>query len=104
MVVYFAGNAKRVDLDVAWLKQQLGRLGISCIANEEPELRSAHLHCSPGEASLSGSTFSGVHDYLGTPVVPFCPFYSGVPLLELNSRKKGTLIVNGLLRNLAMVS
>ena len=34
---------------------------------------------------------------LGTPVVPFCPFYLGVSLLKLNSRKKGTLIINGLL-------
>ena len=31
---------------------------------------------------------------LCTPVVPFCPFYFGVSLLKLNSRKKGTLIIN----------
>ena len=37
---------------------------------------------------------------LGTPVVPFCPFYFGVSFLKLNSRKKGTLIINGLLGNL----
>ena len=37
---------------------------------------------------------------LGTPVVPFRPFYLGVSLLKLNSRKKGTLIINGLLGNL----
>ena len=36
---------------------------------------------------------------LGTLVVPFCPFYSGVSLIKLNSRKKGTLL-NGLLGNL----
>ena len=33
--------------------------------------------------------------FLGTPVVPFCPFYFGVSLLKLKSRKKGTLIVLG---------
>ena len=32
--------------------------------------------------------------------MPFCPFYFGVSLLKLNSRKKGTLIINGLLWNL----
>ena len=37
---------------------------------------------------------------LGTPVVPFFPFYLGVSLLKLNSRKKGTLIIMGLLGNL----
>ena len=31
-------------------------------------------------------------------MVPFCPFYFGVSLLKLNSRKKGTLIIiHGLL-------
>ena len=35
-----------------------------------------------------------------TPTVPFCPFYFGVFLLKLNSKKKGTLIINGLLGNL----
>ena len=34
-------------------------------------------------------------------MVPFCPFWFGVPLLKPNSRKKGTLIVKGLLENLA---
>ena len=38
---------------------------------------------------------------LGTPVVPFSPFYLGVSLLKLNSRKKGTLIIMRLLGNLA---
>ena len=37
---------------------------------------------------------------LGTPVVPFCPFYFGVSLLKQKSRKKGTLIIKGLLGNL----
>ena len=32
--------------------------------------------------------------------MPFCPFYFGVSGLKLNSRKKGTLIINGLLGNL----
>ena len=36
---------------------------------------------------------------LGTSVVPFCPFYLGVSLLKLNSRKKGTLVIKGLLGN-----
>ena len=36
---------------------------------------------------------------LGTPAVPFCPFYLGVSLLKLNSRKKGTLFIKGLLGN-----
>ena len=36
---------------------------------------------------------------LGTPVVPFCPFCFSVSLLKLNSRKKGTLVFNGLLWN-----
>ena len=32
--------------------------------------------------------------------MPFCPFYFGVSSLKLNSRKKGTLIINGFLGNL----
>ena len=32
---------------------------------------------------------------LGSPVVPFCPFF-WVPLLKSSSRKKGTLIIKGL--------
>ena len=39
-------------------------------------------------------------DYLGPPVVPFCPFSFWAPLLKPNSRKKGTLIFKGLLGNL----
>ena len=37
---------------------------------------------------------------LGSPVVPFYPFSFWVPLLKPNSRKKGTLIIRGLLGNL----
>ena len=40
---------------------------------------------------------------LGTPLVPFFPFYSGVSLLKLNSRKKGTLIIMGLRGNLVLL-
>ena len=36
----------------------------------------------------------------GSPVVPFYPFSFWVPLLKPNSRKKGTLIIKGLLGNL----
>ena len=32
--------------------------------------------------------------------MPFCPFCFRVPLPKLSIRKKGTLIVKGLLRNL----
>ena len=37
---------------------------------------------------------------LGSPVVPFCPFYLGVSLLKPNIGKKCTLIMKGLLGNL----
>ena len=37
---------------------------------------------------------------LGTPVVPFFPFNFGVSLLKQNSRKRGILIIMGLLGNL----
>ena len=37
---------------------------------------------------------------LGSPVVPFYPFSFWVPFLKPNSRKKGTLIIKGLLGNL----
>ena len=37
---------------------------------------------------------------LGTPVVSFSPFLFGGSLLKLNSRKKGTLIIQKLLGNL----
>ena len=43
---------------------------------------------------ISGGVFQ-----LGSPVVPFCPFSFWVPLLKPNSRKKGTLIIKGLLGN-----
>ena len=42
--------------------------------------------------------------YLGSPVVPFYPFSFWVPLLKPNSRKKGTLIIKGLLGNLATIN
>ena len=32
--------------------------------------------------------------------MPFCPFLFGVPFLKPKSRKKGTLIIKALLRNL----
>ena len=38
--------------------------------------------------------------HIGSPVVSFFPFYLGVSLLKLNSRKKGTLIFKGLPGNL----
>ena len=50
--------------------------------------------------SLSWPPFCTRGSHLGTPVVPFYTFYFGVSLLKLNSRKKGTLIVMGLLGNL----
>ena len=40
---------------------------------------------------------------LGSPVVPFYPFSFWVSLLKPNSRKKGTLIIEGLLGNLVRV-
>ena len=42
--------------------------------------------------------------FLGTPVVHFFRFYFGVSLLKLNMRKKGTLIIKGLLGNLGLVA
>ena len=53
------------------------------------------------------SVFSGntvdCSQSLGIPVIPFCillPFLFWVSLLKLNSRRKGTHIINGLLGNL----
>ena len=43
-------------------------------------------------------------NHLGTPVVPFFPFYLGVSLLKLNSRKKDALIIKGLLGNLVIIT
>ena len=40
--------------------------------------------------------------FLGSPVVPMFPFLFGVSLLKLNIRKKGTLIIKGLLGNLVL--
>ena len=44
-----------------------------------------------------------VNGVLGSPVVPFYPFLWGGPLLKPNSRKKGTLIIKGLLGNLGFI-
>ena len=44
--------------------------------------------------------FDPFRSKLGSPVVPFYPFSFWVPLLKPNSRKKGTLIIKGLLGNL----
>ena len=41
--------------------------------------------------------------YLGSPVVPVYPFSFWVPLLKPNSRKKGSLIIKGLLGNLGIL-
>ena len=38
--------------------------------------------------------------WLDAPVVPFCAFLFGVPLLKPNIKNKGTLIIKGLLGNL----
>ena len=40
----------------------------------------------------------GIRKTLGSPVVPFCPLF-GVSLLIPNIRKKGPLIIKGLLGN-----
>ena len=41
---------------------------------------------------------------LGSPVVPFPPFYSGVSLLKLNIRQRLPLSLGGLLGNLAKLT
>ena len=48
-------------------------------------------------------SWSVVMIFLGTPVVPFFPLYFGVSLLKLNSGKKGSLIISGILENLASI-
>ena len=58
-----------------------------------------------GLATLEGEYSLDVHvKPLGSPVVPFYPFSFWVPLLKPNSRKKGTLIIKGLLGNLGKTS
>ena len=58
--------------------------------------------CQQFELGVRNVKVLVVGDYLlSTPVVPFFPVYFGVSLLELNIRKKGTLIIKGLLENLA---
>ena len=51
-------------------------------------------------APLTAFVVQPVFQMLGSPVVPFYPFSFWVPLLKPNSRKKGTLIIKGLLGNL----
>ena len=53
-------------------------------------------------SAQQGGRVSRVLDavFLSIWVVPFCTFYLGVSLSKLNSRKKGTLIIKGLLANL----
>ena len=54
-------------------------------------------------APLTAFIVQPVFQMLGSPVVPFYPFSFWVPLLKPNSRKKGTLIIKGLLGNLERV-
>ena len=54
--------------------------------------------CKGSSNLASKGSFQG--SKLGSPVVPFYPFSFWVPLLKPNSRKKGTLIIKGLLGNL----
>ena len=46
---------------------------------------------------------AGLRVWVWVGVVCSCPFYLRVPLLKPNSKEKGTLIIMGLLRNLAAV-
>ena len=63
------------------------------------EGRRGDWRCKQG---IEGNTLKTlVNTCLGAPVVPFYPFSFWVPLLKPNSRKKGTLIIKGLLGNLA---
>ena len=48
------------------------------------------------EPPLFGTLSSPTGTNLGSPAVPFCPFWFGASLQESSSRKKGTLIVKGL--------
>ena len=59
---------------------------------------------TPGMAfGCTSDLWEAYRDHLlGTPVVPFCPLCLGISFIKLSSRKKGTLIVNGLLRNLVL--
>ena len=40
-----------------------------------------------------------LYQVLGTQLVPSFPFHLGISFLKLNMRKKGTVIVNGILEN-----
>ena len=54
------------------------------------------------EAAVSGghAQVVALQQKLGSPVVPFGPFYLGFSLLKPNIRKKGTLMIKGSLGNL----
>ena len=47
--------------------------------------------------------YSSQDSFSRFPSVPFYPFSFWVPLLKPNSRKKGTLIIKGLLGNLVIL-
>ena len=68
---------------------------------------SMQICCRCGPARASGLCDSRVavrgSCNLGTPVLPLFPFYLGVSLLKLNSRKEATLI-KGLLGNLVALN
>ena len=55
-----------------------------------------------GDSGLRASGRQGVPEgpYTRFPSSTLLPFFWGVPLLKPNSRKKGTLIIKGLLGNL----
>ena len=69
---------------------------------EEPRALLAENPSCAGIAPDSGCSV-GAFMGLGSPVVLFYPFCFWVPLLKPNSRKKGTLIIKGLLGNLGGV-
>ena len=62
-----------------------------------PKALRTHILRLLGRKTISYKVFG---PFLGSPVVPFYPFSFWVPLLKPNSRKKGTLIIKGLLGNL----
>ena len=66
----------------------------------KPRCLNSTVYTFVGNRTCSHSLLQ-VHPELGSPVVPFYPFSFWVPLLKPNSRKKDTLIVKGLLGNLA---
>ena len=64
-------------------------------------VRSKNQQLEAREASSSDSFL--VLRSLGFPSSTLLPFFWGVPLLKPNSRKKGTLIIKGLLGNLVVL-